>query len=318
MELINNTPFPSKFYSFVINETEKSATPIVRVTFDLRSNKPITEKGQSWPVSMKPWTCRYGTIPSDGVFRKDGVDVAVLGDAMELNGRPTRAINVSVNIAGKLNHRITVFGNRQWVRKKIELSISDPKPFTSLPLTESLAYGGFGIWDGLEVPYPKNIHGKGYLIEEQYVENSFLPNIENPNDLITTWKDQPNPVGIGMCNADGLKAEKYVAYNTEKKDLEINYRLFNQSFPSMIVDDLNTGEEIVVKGVSKDGVFKATVPKLTLFMKVKIGDKKLEKEMQYDQIVLLPNEKKLFMTYRAPFKYEIEPLEKRTCEIFST
>jgi len=312
MELINHTPYASKLYRTMLNEREIACSPILRVTYDVYDRAIAISKKQSWPVSFAPWETEYGPMPNDNVFRKNGVDIMVFGSAIARGNKPVEKVEVSVNIKNKLNHRVIVFGDRHWQKGE---RISRPKPFVKIPMTMDNAYGGLADWDGLKVPYNKNLYGKGYIIEKEEMINKKLPNIEDPNNLIQKWDQRPNPTGVGVCLAPGLKAEKYLDFDSAKKQLNINHRIFNQAFPEMIVKQVALGDNIIVKGMSPNGVFSVYVPQHQLSANIQIGTSKLRRNLKVDQIGLIPEANQIFITYRYPFKYTVKEMEKRICEI---
>jgi hypothetical protein len=126
---------------------------------------------------------------------------------------------------------LSVQGDRRCVRGAGgRLCFSEPAPFEKMPLEYDRAYGG---WDrrcearrgnrwSLLAPYaqentdlraynpyiyPRNRHGRGYLVEEEpeAIDELVLPNIEDPDDLLTPerlaaghphdWHTMPLPAG---------------------------------------------------------------------------------------------------------------------------
>ncbi len=68
-----------------------------------------------------------------------------------------------------------------------------------MPLVYERAYGGV---DAKSEDYDKdwdwrNPVGTGYAISSHNAAGLCLPNIEDPNDLIRSWKDRPAPAGFG-------------------------------------------------------------------------------------------------------------------------
>lgn len=129
-------------------------------------------------------------------------DVGVKGSAFAPSGRPTGVGDVSVQI-GKLNKRIRVFGRRlvEWSRDG-QARIGAPEPFTEIPVTNENAYGGadkrvpvvptpstLDDYARLEFDhpgiYPRNPGGKGYLVMPEPIDGIELPNLEDPDDLLT-------------------------------------------------------------------------------------------------------------------------------------
>jgi hypothetical protein len=154
-------------------------------------------------------------------------DVVVRGAAFAPGGRPTPSMLVSVSV-GKATKRIQVFGRRliQWDAQG-KPRLGAPEPFAEMPVTYENAYGGadqrvpvkegpltVGDLERLQSDhpglYPRNPLGKGYVVLRDPVEGVELPNLEDPDDLLTPerlivndpalWHRQPLPMGFEYTN----------------------------------------------------------------------------------------------------------------------
>ena len=156
--------------------------------------------------------------PMDLWPHKQTPDLIVRGAAHAPRGVPARRIEVLLR-AGKAVRRVAVFGRRRvsWPGGRPHLEA--PEPFLSMPMTWENAYGGVdwrvptGLADdpftalrlktdhpGL---FPRNPLGKGYLVCPDPVDSMELPNLEDPDDLLTPerlitgrperWYRQPLP-----------------------------------------------------------------------------------------------------------------------------
>lgn len=146
-------------------------------------------------------------------------DVVVQGSAFAPGGTPIEKMEVSIRV-GKRLKRIAVFGRREiiWDRQG-RPCIEEPEPFFKMPLIYENAYGGID-WrvavEDAESPemqlmlqtdhpgmYPRNPFGKGYLVVDGEVPDMEMPNLEDPDDLLTVerlivgdpalWYRQPLP-----------------------------------------------------------------------------------------------------------------------------
>jgi len=132
---------------------------------------------------------------------------------------------------GSVVKALSVFGDRRCTRGVDgQIKFSDPEPFEKIPLEYDRAYGG---WDELTEArrghplaplaghaqentdlrayspfvYPRNRHGRGYLVEAtpEGLDRLLLPNLEDPVDLLTPerlvvgstfeWHKMPLPCG---------------------------------------------------------------------------------------------------------------------------
>lgn len=160
---------------------------------------------------------------SDYWWMKSRTDVVVNGSAWAPGGKPTHKMEVTCSV-GTHNKRIAVFGKRhvEWTGAGRPF-VGPPEPFESVALSEDHAYGGMDprvpipstsrLEDVLAViaeppgRYPRNPRGKGYLVMPDRVDGAELPNLEDPEDLLTDerlivgepahWHRQPLPWCLG-------------------------------------------------------------------------------------------------------------------------
>lgn len=155
---------------------------------------------------------------------KEATDFVVRGSAWappEQRGAVDRMV-VGARI-GTREKQVAVHGDRlvRWDARG-GVHFGAPEPFEEIPVTWENAYGGID-WrvpvENADDPavaamlltdhpgmYPRNPFGKGYLVEEPEVEDLFLPNVEDPADLLTPdrlrtgdprlWWRQPRPCGF--------------------------------------------------------------------------------------------------------------------------
>ncbi len=116
----------------------------VFIYFDLNSpDDPLTEQ-ELWktiPEQLKPVPVLDGGMP------KPRGEVLVTGSCFSPRGTTRKASTVSFRVGG-LSKELAVFGDRFWQRNGGVMSvISDPAPFSEMPLTWKNAFGGPGFLD---------------------------------------------------------------------------------------------------------------------------------------------------------------------------
>jgi len=314
MELINHTPYSHLLFGTALEDDRFAAAAMLRVTYDIHSDGSAVQTNEHLlPLSKMIRNTQYGQVESDFIFKRDGVDILVFGKAIALGGRATTQMEVTVRVGEQINHRVMVFGDRHWTKN---LTYTRPKPFTEMPITLFNSYGGTTLWDGLDVSFPRNPFGKGYYIEEEEAIGKPLPNIEAPLSLIEKWNDSPLPVGFVQCPRVN-RLEGNIEYN-EMTITKIKHRFFNYAFPEMIADEIKPRDCVEIYGVTVDNDFKFVIPDHKLFTEIKLGDKIIERRLLIDQIGIFPNINKAFISYRFPFRYVFEPLQKRICSLYET
>src|SRR6185437_14255208 len=122
--------------------------------------------------------CLYA---SDFADFKLNAEVLLSGACHTPGGRPLPECPVRFSV-GAWSKSLLVVGRRVWTEKVIGAAISDPHPFTTMPLRYANAFGGPG--------YAPNPAGKGHGTPE-------LPNVEHPAARVRGKGDRPEPAGFG-------------------------------------------------------------------------------------------------------------------------
>lgn len=120
-------------------------------------------------------------------------EVLVAGKCYAPEDRPRPASRVAFSV-GTLKKTLHVFGNRSWKGPSGAGIISAPELFTVMDISYGNAFGGPN--------YPGNPLGRGYepVELESGKEVQPLPNIEDPDRLIGSPNDSPEPAGFGPLN----------------------------------------------------------------------------------------------------------------------
>jgi hypothetical protein len=186
---------------------------------------------------------------------------------------------------------VRVIGDRKaFFGKEHVPPFSDPVPFTTMDLRYERAYGGIDVYSDKKTsyPYPRNPLGRGFIVEytKEGIENLELPNLEDPNDLLTPdrlcvseysrWQDQPMPAGLGwfpkywrpraelagIMPADRpVEQELRKAYSaflpaTQRPNYmkngirDMDFRFFNGASPGLVMPYLNGNEEIATANLA--------------------------------------------------------------------
>jgi uncharacterized protein YjbI with pentapeptide repeats len=111
---------------------------------------------------------------------KPGAEVLVAGLCRTPGKKPLPAMEVAFRV-GSVRRHLAVFGDRERLPGG---GLTDPLPFTAMPLTWDRAFGG--------PDFPANPEGKG--LEKDDAPGVHAPNIENPARFILSGDDRPDPV----------------------------------------------------------------------------------------------------------------------------
>lgn len=259
MDIVNETPFAVATSIWEDLQTQPRLTVIVKATFAIKTGQSIIADEQL-PVFTTDE--HYGEDPlapvrfeSDMVPFKPLADVVLVGRAHAPGGRPVTKLDVTMRV-GRLQKTIRVFGDRKWwFPSKLTLvpAISHPEPFVTMDLTFDRAFGGI---DEVAAKYCKeNLQGKGFIGKKskKSVNGKPLPNLEDPNDLIRSWKSHPKPVGFGFFGRGGMPRLRYAGTYDEKYEkerapalpLDFSYAIFNGAHPDLQVKGYLRGDEVV-------------------------------------------------------------------------
>jgi hypothetical protein len=317
MELENHTPFHAFLFRGCIDEDRLFGSLVTRLTYDLRGDRLALADEQSWPVSPGPWMGPYGPMEGDELFYRGGVDMFVFGSARAAEGKPAASVDVMVQAGTDFSTTVRVFGHRHWEKQGDRLVITPPQPFDAMPLTIENAYGGKDEWDELSIPFPSNPQGKGYAISAEGVAGKELPNVEDPDHLIQSWEDQPEPVGVCPCPPScGPRFIDRVVFDEETGAMrELKPTFYNHAFPRMIAPFLKPGDVIRVTGVRAGRPVEFKLPNPAVDVRVTVGKHGDQSLPPIDQIGIDVERDQVFLTYRYSFRYVMVPLERRSCEL---
>lgn len=90
---------------------------------------------------------------------------------------------------------------------------------------------------------------------------------------------------------------------------------YNAAFPQLIIPVVKPGDRVSLTGVREDGPLVFHLPDNLLRVRLAFGDETAEKTPAIDQIGVEPDLLRVFVSYRYPFRYVLNPLEKRVCEL---
>ena len=195
MQTKNTTPFLFGTKVTSLQPPQPQMTAIVKATFRLRPGDPlIAVEDLMEQGPLRADTFGDGDddrVGEDGVYASDfadfklrGSEVLVKGTCHTPGGRPLAECPVRVSV-GAWSKTLVVVGRRVWTEKLIGNAVSEPQPFTAMPLDYAHAFGGPG--------YAANPSGKGLGTPE-------LPNVEQAAARARSKGDRPEPAGFGPIN----------------------------------------------------------------------------------------------------------------------
>lgn len=290
------------------------AVVVVKGTFDIRHDGFLDFSGNQSPIHFADVfngeegfsSVRY---ESDCALKKASTDIVVNGFARTPDEHLCKSLDVCVQV-GHLQVTRRVFGDRQWARSTVNWIKTEPQPFSSIPLTYENAYGGIcEIENSQTVFCESNPIGKGFFVSSHSPpDDLYLPNIENPAQLIDNWKQQPSPVGFGFI-APGWSPRKHYAgtYNKEwqqqrapllPKDFDDIF--YNAAHPDLMhYPKLGNGENVHINNVRHDGPLFFTIPTEKIKLTISRRGSRETYATTLDTLTIEPDERLAVMVWRA-------------------
>lgn len=308
MQLSNTSPVPAQSIVFD-HEDRRFSSVTAKATFNFDGE---LETQDPTPLFAVDEPTDLGLLPADAHARfDDAFEVITLGRAYSPGGRKCTRRLVSLTVGVHTRH-LHVCGDRRW----ISATISEPEPFTSLPLTYERAFGGrcdlyLDAESPLEVTHPLNALGKGFDPEPSVVAlrrelrlpsglpyvayERTLPNVEDPQNLVARTTDNPDPASwatvpreIGLCQLRAVRRE-----------VSVNLALAHRAHPTWIVSRPAANATVKLTGLTPNGGEEFRLPQLRIFADTEQERRELCPQM----LVLLPEQRRLYVLYRtvSPF-----------------
>lgn len=312
LQLNNNTPFATKMALFPNEKGIDTLYLVVKASFNIGKDWTLCDE-QVKPLDADKY---YGEpnessikYPSDMHIGKVATDIIVLGKACAKNRQAVTELDVGISI-GKLSKNIKVFGNRQWNNGLI----SQPESFETMSMIYEKAFGGTDSSDPdkFEI-FSQNPLGLGFSKHKSVnqMNGEFLPNLEDPNNLIKQLKDQPDPVCFAPIAASWQpRVQCAGTYDDDWKENRAPYLPldFKKQFCNTAHKDLTYpgflqgGEQVEISNMHPAGRLRFQLPVIKLSSKIHIGDKPHQAGFNLETLLIEPNLLQLSMTWRAAFQ----------------
>jgi hypothetical protein len=323
---------------------------LVKRTYDLRSGRPPVGVEKPNPLTKvdayyddgdaESSTVKYET---DFTAFKLATDVVVIAKAYAPGGRPVKQMDASVEVAGR-KKTIRVIGDRRCVHRKDKPpKFTDPTPFAEIEIRYDRAYGGSDEKSSppLFFVYPRNHRGTGVALKNiaEVVEGLPLPNLEDPNDLLTPervilgeperWNQQPLPQGLGwfqktsyprcsfamvippFVDVDtvlreetlGLVPKGQIALSRQFKLPSFDLRFNSGASLGLLFPYLAGGEPVRLANLTPEGELKFNLPTETPRIMLDIGLGENELKPVLHTVCIRAEEKQLDLVWRGAHEH---------------
>ena len=264
----------------------------VKATFSLNANPQLLQEQPPFCLAdeyvAEPGQSSLAQA-SEAHLCKPSTDIVLTGHACAPGHRQSSMLDSQLSVGNKVLV-VRVIGDRIWDGGQI----SAPLPFEFMPLTYERAYGGVVTnLDTAEVvaSCEKNPVGTGITVgkSRSEINGTHLPNLEDPQNLITSVGMQPEPMGFGSIAPSwqprlgyaGTYDEQWQANRAPYLPVDFDARFFNLAHPRLIYSAfLQGGEPVQLLNLHHDGPVAFSVPSLRFSTDVRING---------NQVPLKPN-----------------------------
>ncbi len=166
----------------------------------------------------------------------------------------------------------------------------------------------------------ENLVGCGFIARKpkKGIEGMPLPNIEDPGNLIRSWKDHPKPVGFGFCSKAWMPRAGYIGTYDNKwrkerspeppEDFCFDY--YNAAHPDLQAEGYLKGdEEVGLENLTPEGAIRFRLPGISVNCTVAKSFELTEGassvpvteevNLNLDMLCLIPDEKRLYLVWRG-------------------
>lgn len=248
----------------------------VKATFDILLPTGDTEVANEQPPVLR--TPKFHGTPtassikydSDLVYAKQATDIIVVGHAHAPSGTAVEWLDCGFEVSS-VRKRVRVFGDRVWGT----LGPQRPQPFVSMPLIWERAFGGIDE----QSPTPRtdwhwqNPIGRGLVTDGAHVTGRSLPNLEDPNNLISSWRDRPPPANFGVVASHWQPRARFAGtyderWSRTRRPLapdDFDLRFFQSASPDQQANGfLKGGEPVKLRHLHPCGLISFSLPTMRL------------------------------------------------------
>jgi len=326
LQLKNNTPFAAQLALFPNHQGVDTLYIIVRASLNIGPKWTLSDEQKPPAAADEHWGDDPATSSlkqaSEMHIGKPATDIIMTGHAWSPEGRETSQLDVSLAV-GSVNRTVRVFGDRQWH----DGGISQPRPFTSMPLVYERAFGGLHKEnDQIIAGEARNPVGCGFIGKRKpaVVNGEPLPNLEDPRQLLQRAGDVVAPSGFGFIAPSwqprlsyaGSYDEHWQKTRAPYLPLDFDLRFFNMAHPELIYPGyLQGGEPVQITGVNPQGPLAFELPLIGLAASVAVKNRVEKPVFNLETLLIEPDELKLIMTWRAAMICDKEALKVREVSV---
>ena len=255
--------------------------------------------------------------------RKRACDVLLVGSAYAPEGMQVTRLRAGLRV-GPMEKTFDVLGNRIWQASLTGISASAPQPFTKMPISYDVAFGGADRNSEDESEhdaYLPNPVGRGWHkhLKNAWVDGKPLPNTEELGKAVGFPNDKYKPMALGPLGRGWPQRARYAGtYDQQWLDDVFPFlpKDFDERYHQAAPEDQQVPSpkgpmEVVLSGFTPDGMRQFMLPHFEAPVHVfpKRGDRE-DFIATIDTIAFEPELERITMTWRVA-----RPLQKSLHEI---
>lgn len=330
MNLINATKMQAGYTLGLGKDGRESLVVVVKGTFlipDREQDEPKLAPEQVPLVTADVFTGEPGMsavlYESEYAPHKPRCDVVLNGSAYAPGGRPTDRVTVSLRV-GAMKKSFDVVGKRTWLGGVLGFSVSSIEPFTVLPFSYNVAFGGIDktVADpAKQKTYLPNHVGVGYHdnIHAQAIVGQLLPNTEETGKPVNSPKGNYKPMAFGPIGRQLPERARWAGtYDQQWLDEvfpflphDFDERYFQSAPEDQQIDSVKGGEEVELLNLTKLGRTKFKIPQLEMPIEFTLRDwSRPEKTGVIDTLLFEPDLGRFSLVWRVSL-----PLRRNIFEV---
>lgn len=251
----------------------------------------------------------------DYALEKPACDILLNGAAYAPGGRPVNRLTVGMQVGG-FRKSFAVWGDRVWRSTGAGYAPSDPEPFTRMPFSYDVAFGGTD--EGMRDPalvrsYLPNPIGRGWHqhMYRELIEDAPLSNTEEPSDPVRDPRGKYRPMAFGPIGRGWPSRIRYAGtYDQNWIDNvfpflpeDFDNRYFQCAPPDQQVPKLVGGETVLLVNLTADGRREFALPLVevpVVFFRRRA--ERVELRGTLDTVLFEPEAERFSMVWRANLK----------------
>jgi len=228
---------------------------------------------------------------------------------------------------GSMTKTLRVFGDRIWEDGLGGPGLSQPIPFVKMPLVYERAFGGMDLQseDPREHTWERrNPVGTGFAVRSSHLVGQRGPNVEDPRNLITSWKQRPQPAGFGPLAREWMPRAAMAGTYDEKWRKERSPLLpedFNERYYQCAPDDQQTpqllrgGETVTLFNLAQMRVLRFNLPRVSLGFHTRFKNESIDHRGTLHTVILEPDVPRVLLVWHTYLPCHANVLKLRNTTI---